>query len=89
MSVTAGPAGAEKGTDSVDKADEVIAWLSTRKFLKVADVLPDDRLLSRHLLHDVLHLKSSFQTLDYVQNLLKINSAKHMVHSFINCNFKF
>ena len=58
-----GTAGIGREHDNSDRADKRIVWISTRKFLDVADVLPDDRLLSRHLLHDVLHLKSTLPEL--------------------------
>ena len=46
-------------TGSHDK----VVWVSTRKALPVAETALGDGMLSNHLLHDLLHLKSSLPEL--------------------------
>ena len=56
MADTADTEGISKGKDS---AEHKVVWIATRKNLEVAADALGERLLNSHLLHDLLHVKSS------------------------------
>ena len=47
-----------------DPAEPRVAWIATRKALEVASAALGKRLLSSHLLHDMLHVKSTLPELN-------------------------
>ena len=48
---------------SRDLAEHTVVWVATRKAIDIAEAALGPRLLSSHLLHDLLHLKSTLPEL--------------------------
>ena len=51
-------------SSGTDPAEPRVAWIATRKALNVASEALGNRLLSSHLLHDMLHVKSTLPELN-------------------------
>ena len=53
----------ERVSKGEDSAEHKVVWIATRKNLEVAADALGERLLNSHLLHDLLHVKSSLPEL--------------------------